>query len=152
MHRPLPGLGPVYKRHTGQHHRVFTREAMPVESWRDLRALLVSPVLVVFFVGGLVTPVWFRREALVSANVAWLFAASGVACDHNDKVPHTADHRPDKHWLAHIGRVGRLRGLHPAQHAPRRMAGRNVNITDSPGDRLSGTLCRRRDAASPPAP
>jgi hypothetical protein len=28
MHRPLPGLALVYKRHSGQHHRFFSDQAM----------------------------------------------------------------------------------------------------------------------------
>ena len=57
MHRPFPGLGPVYKRHAGQHHRFFTDEAMLVESRRDFRALLFPPMLVIFFFGLFGVPV-----------------------------------------------------------------------------------------------
>lgn len=48
MHRPYPGLGLIYRRHAAQHHRFFTAQAMPLESSRDLRAVLFPPLLVVF--------------------------------------------------------------------------------------------------------
>ena len=144
MHRPFPGLGLIYKRHAGQHHRFFTHEAMPVESRRDFRALLFPPVLVVFFFGGFAAPVWFLLEAFVSANVAWLFVATGIAYYLNYEVLHTAYHLPESHWLARVGLVRRLRWLHQAHHDPRLMASRNFNITYPLGDWLFGTLHRRR--------
>ena len=75
MHRPFRGLGLVYKRHAGQHHRFFTHEAMPVESGRDFRALLFPPVLVLFFFGLFGVPVWFALAWLLSFGVGerkWL--------------------------------------------------------------------------------
>ena len=71
MHRPFRGLGLVYRRHAGQHHRFFSHQAMPLDDARDLRAVLFPPLLVVFFFGLFGVPVWFALEALVSANVAW---------------------------------------------------------------------------------
>jgi len=148
MHRPFPGLGLIYKRHAGQHHRFFTHEAMPVGSRRDFRVLLFPPVLVVFFFGGFAVPVWFLLEAFVSANVAWLFVATGIAYYLNYEVLHTAYHMPDGHWLARIGLVRRLRWLHQAHHDPRLMASRNFNITYPLGDWLFGTLYRPHEAGN----
>jgi hypothetical protein len=129
MHRPFRGLGLVYRRHAGQHHRFFTHEAMPVESARDFRALLFPPVLVVFFFGLFGVPVWFALEWLLSANVAWLFIASGLAYFLNYELLHTAYHLPPDHWLARNALVVRLRGLHRTHHDPRLMAHHNFNIT-----------------------
>ena len=75
MHRPFRGLGLVYRRHAGQHHRFFSHEAMPVDDLRDLRAVLFPPLLVVFFFGVFATPVALALGALGSANLAWLFLA-----------------------------------------------------------------------------
>ncbi len=142
MHRPFRGLGLVYKRHAGQHHRFFTHEAMPVESARDFRALLFPPVLVIFFFGLFGVPVWFLLERLLSANVAWLFIASGLAYFLNYELLHTAYHLPASHWLARVPLVLRLRGLHQAHHDPRLMARCNFNITYPLGDWLFRTRHR----------
>ena len=142
MHRPFRGLGLVYKRHAGQHHRFFTHEAMPVDSARDFRALLFPPVLVVFFFGLFGVPVWFALEWLLSANVAWLFIASGLAYFLNYELLHTAYHLPPSHWLARAPGVARLRGLHQAHHDPRLMARYNFNITYPLGDWLFRTRHR----------
>lgn len=142
MHRPFRGLGLVYRRHAGQHHRFFTHQAMPVDSTRDFRALLFPPVLVVFFFGGFGVPVWFALEWLLSANVAWLFIASGLAYFLNYELLHTAYHLPPSHWLARAPGITRLRGLHQAHHDPRLMARYNFNITYPVGDWLFGTRHR----------
>ena len=140
MHRPFRGLKLVYKRHSGQHHRYFTHEQMPIEGLRDLRAVLFPPVLVLFFFGLFATPVWFALAWLFSANVAWLFVASGIAYFLNYEVLHTAYHLPDGHWLARNGLVKRLRWLHTIHHDPRQMATRNFNISYPLCDWLFGTL------------
>lgn len=142
MHRPFRGLGLVYKRHAGQHHRFFTHEAMPVDSSRDFRALLFPPVLVLFFFGLFGVPVWFVLEWLLSANVAWLFIASGLAYFLNYELLHMAYHLPPTHWLARNAAVVRLRDLHQAHHDPRLMARCNFNITYPLGDWLFGTRHR----------
>ena len=146
MHRPFRGLGLVYKRHAGQHHRYFTHDRMPIDGLRDLRAVLFPPLLVLFFFGLFATPAWLALAALFSANVAWLFVASGIAYFLNYEVLHTAYHLPDGHWLARNGLVRRLRWLHTIHHDPRRMASGNFNISYPFCDWLFGTLHR---SASP---
>ena len=143
MHRPFPGLGPVYKRHAGQHHRFFTDEAMLVESRRDFRALLFPPMLVIFFFGLFGVPVWFALRWAISANVAWLFISVGLAYYLNYEILHTAYHLPETHWLARNGLVKRLRWLHRMHHDQSLMAKANFNITWPIGDWLFGTLRRR---------
>jgi Fatty acid hydroxylase superfamily len=143
MHRPFRGLGLLYRRHAGQHHRFFTDEAMPIEDSRDLRAVLFPPLLVVFFFGLFGTPMWFALSWLVSDNVAWLFVATGLAYFLNYEVLHLAYHLPDGHWLARRRLVVMLRWLHRLHHDPRLMAHANFNITYPVCDWLFGTL--RRD-------
>jgi hypothetical protein len=143
MHRPYRGLGLVYRRHAGQHHRFFNHEAMPIDDYRDLRAVLFPPLLVIFFFGLFGVPVWFALDWLLSANVAWLFIACGLAYFLNYEILHLAYHLPEQHWLARRALVRRLRWLHRTHHDPRRMAQCNFNITYPLGDVLFGTL--RRD-------
>ena len=140
MHHPWPGLKAIYKRHAGQHHRFFTRDAMAVESARDFRALLFPPVLVAFFFGAFGIPAWFVLAAWLSPNVAWLAIASGIAYFLHYEVLHSAYHLPAAHPLARVGLVRRLRGLHAAHHDPALMTRWNFNITWPLGDVLFGTL------------
>jgi hypothetical protein len=143
MHRPFSGLGLVYRRHAGQHHRFFTDQAMPVESWRDFRALLFPPLLVTFFFGLFGVPAWFVLQQLLSANVAWLFIATGLAYFLNYELLHMAYHLPEANPLARNGLVRRLRWLHRTHHDPTRMAHCNFNITYPVCDWLFRTLERR---------
>ena len=140
MHRPFRGLGLVYKRHSGQHHRYFNHEVMPIEDLRDLRAVLFPPLLVIFFFGLFATPVWFALAYFFSANVAWLFVASGIFYFLNYEVLHLAYHLPEAHPLARVGLVRRLRWLHTLHHDPRLMARHNFNISYPLCDWLFGTL------------
>ena len=142
MHRPFRGLGLVYRRHAGQHHRFFSHEAMPVDDLRDLRAVLFPPLLVVFFFGVFATPVALALGALVSANVAWLFLATGLFYFMNYELLHLAYHLPESHWLARRALVRRLGWLHRTHHDPRRMARCNFNISYPLFDWLLRTLAR----------
>jgi hypothetical protein len=146
MHRPFRGLGLVYKRHAGQHHRFFNHQAMPIDDSRDLRAVLFPPLLVTFFFGLFGVPVWFLLAWLFSANVAWLFVSVGLAYFLNYEILHLAYHLPEEHWLARRWLVRRLRWLHRIHHDPRLMAHANFNITYPLGDWLFGSL-RRGDRA-----
>jgi hypothetical protein len=140
MHRPFRGLGPVYRRHAGQHHRYFSHEAMPLSDLRDLRAVLFPPLLVLFFFGLFGTPAWWLLARLFSANAAWLFLASGIAYFLNYELLHLAYHLPDAHPLTRLGPVRRLRWLHALHHDPARMAHSNFNISYPLCDWLFGTL------------
>lgn len=147
MHRPFRGLGLVYKRHAGQHHRFFNHDAMPLENLRDLRAVLFPPLLVVFFFGGFGLPAWLLLRWLVSANAAWLFIATGVAYYMNYELLHLLHHVPP-HWrVARLPMLSRLSRLHRAHHDPALMAHANFNITYPIGDVLFGTLHRERDGS-----
>jgi hypothetical protein len=142
MHRPFRGLRLLYRRHAQQHHRFFNNQAMPIDDLRDLRAVLFPPLLVTFFFGLFGLPVWFLLAYLFSANVAWLFIASGLAYFLNYEILHMAYHLPEQHWLAQRSLVRRLRWLHRIHHDPRRMTQCNFNITYPLGDWLFGTMRR----------
>jgi hypothetical protein len=140
MHRPFRGLGLVYKRHAGQHHRFFNHDSMPLGSRRDLKAVLFPPHLVIFFFGFFATPVWFALAWLVSANVAWLFLASGVFYYVHYEFLHLAYHLPPGHRIAELALVKKLQWLHRGHHDPSLMTQRNFNITWPLCDWLFGTL------------
>ena len=139
MHRPMHPLKAVYKRHSGQHHAYFNAESMPLVDRLDLRAVLFPPVLVMFFFGVFATPVWFALRALVSANVAWLFIATGVAYFLNYELLHLLHHAPS-HWrIAQTPLLKRWSALHRTHHDPALMSHKNFNITYPIGDLLFGT-------------
>jgi hypothetical protein len=145
MHRPLPGLKLVYRRHAGQHHRFFTDQAMAHEGQRDLRAVLFPPLLVVFFFGGFALPAWVVLAEAASPNVAWLMLATGIAYFLSYEFLHLAYHQPPGHWMTRVPGVARLRWLHRHHHDPHVMATRNFNITWPIADWVFGTLERPRD-------
>jgi hypothetical protein len=139
MHHPMPPLKAVFKRHAGQHHCYFNADSMPLTDALDLRAVLFPPVLVIFFFGVFATPVWFLLRALVSANVAWLFIATGVAYFLNYELLHLLHHAP-KHWrIAQTALLKRWSALHRTHHDPALMTHWNFNITYPIGDLLFGT-------------
>lgn len=147
MHRPFRGLGLIYRRHAGQHHRFFTDRDMRYDEIRDLRAVLFPPLLVIFFFGLFATPVWLLLDWLVSTNVAWLFISTGLAYYLNYEFLHLAYHAPPHSWIARLPGLARLRALHQAHHDPRRMAHWNFNITYPIGD----AIFRTRWRGAPPA-
>jgi hypothetical protein len=142
MHHRRRGLGLVHERHTRQHHRFFTATTMPVDSLRDLRAVLFPPVLMTFFVAAFALPVALVLASVTSPNVAWLFAATSLAYFLNYEFLHLAYHLPARYAVARWPLVGRLKRLHEAHHDPRLMARCNFNISYPLGDWLFGTLHR----------
>ena len=142
MHHRRRGLGLVFERHTCQHHRFFTADTMPVDTLQDLRAVLFPPVLMTFFLAAFALPVAALLAVLVSANVAWLFAATSLAYFLNYEFLHLAYHLPTRYAVARWPLVGRLKHLHERHHDPRLMTRYNFNISYPFGDWLFGTLRR----------
>ncbi|HRQ66117.1 MAG TPA: sterol desaturase family protein [Xanthomonadaceae bacterium] len=144
MHRPLPGLGLIYKRHAGQHHRFFTHEAMPLDSSRDFRAVLFPPSLAFFFFAAFALPVWWLLSLLASDNVGWLFVATALFYFLNYEILHLAWHVPADSRLLRIPGFSQLQSLHRTHHDPALMTRYNFNITYPICDLLFGTLYRER--------
>ncbi len=143
MHHLTRGLRSVYERHTRQHHRFFTHEAMVIDGVRDFRAVLFPPVLMIFFLTLFALPAGLLLATLASPNVAWLFGATSLGYFLNYEFLHLAYHLPPQHPIARLPLVGRLKRLHTTHHDPTRMASRNFNITYPLGDWLFRTLERR---------
>ena len=139
MHRKVAGLGLIYRRHAGQHHRFFTDSRMELESWRDCKAVLFPAVLMVFFFGAFAAPVGLLLAWLASANVAWLFVAVALGYYLNYELLHLAYHLPEDSRVLRLPFLRRLRRLHHVHHRTDLMAHRNFNITYPIGDWLFGT-------------
>lgn len=142
MHHRTPGLGLVFRRHTLQHHRFFTHEAMAFDSPRDYKAVLFPPVLLVFFVGAFAAPAGLVIAWLLNANTAWLFVITAVGYFLNYEWLHFAYHTPDESLWLRIPGIRRLRRLHGYHHDPSLMQHCNFNISYPIADRLFGTYFR----------
>lgn len=141
MHHRVKGLGLVFARHGG-HHRFFTAGNMAHEGQRDFYAVLFPPVLVTFFLVAFSLPVWLLLNWLASANVAWLYVATGIGYFLNYELLHWAYHQPGGSWVFSIPGMKALAAHHRAHHRPEVMAKGNFNITYPIGDAIFGTIVR----------
>ncbi len=148
MHRRRPGLGVIFERHTLQHHRFFTHEAMRFDSTDDWRAVLFPPMLMVFFASAFALPAGLLLAWLFSANVAWLFVITALAYYGSYEILHFAYHHDDDSWILGLPGVRRMRRLHLTHHDPSVMQHGNFNITWPICDWLFGTRVSGDPAAS----
>jgi hypothetical protein len=139
MHRKVRGLGLVYKRHAGQHHRFFTDEHMALDDWRDCKVVLFPAVLMVFYFGAFAVPIGLLLAWLTTANVAFLFVIVALAYYLNYELLHLAYHLPEDSRLLNTPFLRRLRRLHHTHHKQHLMAHANFNITYPIGDWLFRT-------------
>ena len=142
MHHARAGLSKVYRRHTGEHHRFFTREAMFYASSRDFYMVLFPPVLQIFFLGGIATPLALLVFGLSTANAGWLFVATVMAYYFLYEILHFCHHLPTSGWMGALPLLPRLRRHHALHHDPRLMLRANFNISFPLCDLLFGTMYR----------
>ena len=143
MHRPVKGLGFVYKRHSLQHHKFFTDTHMEIDSNQDFKAVLFPIAIVGFFVVAFFVPMGFLLAWLFSPNVALLLVATGMAYYLNYELLHLSYHLKEDHWVHRIPGFTRFARLHTTHHDQRIMAHKNFNITYPIMDWLMGTWDRR---------
>lgn len=142
MHRPQRGVRLLYERHTLQHHRFFTHEAMAYASSRDFKMVLFPPVMILFFLGAIATPIAVALFVVVSANAGWLFVAMGVGYFLLYEWLHFAYHLDERTWVGRRALVRVLRRHHTAHHDKALMGRFNFNITFPIADALLGTRFR----------
>ena len=150
MHHRRRGLGAIFERHSLQHHRFYTHDAMEAESPRDFQMVLFPPVMLLFFLGGLAAPIGGLLGLLLSANAGWLFAATATAYFLTYEWLHFAYHLPPESAIGRTWLVRRLRRHHMIHHDPRHMTRANFNITFPIADYVMGT-CARDLTATPAA-
>lgn len=129
-----------YSRHTGDHHSFFIETAMPFESVKDWRVVLFPAYLIFAFLFGLILPVGALLMHLVSDNVAYLYAASGIFGYLFYEVMHFSYHLPEGSFMEKIPGLKHLRRLHLLHHERDHMHTENFNITLPVFDVLLGTL------------
>lgn len=148
MHRRKAYAPIIFDGHTGIHHRFFTEDAFAYDGPRDWHALLLPPYLIVFFLGLFVAPVAFLLYFVVSPNVAYLTAATGLGYFVSYEWMHFCYHAPEGSVLLRIPFMRQLRRHHMTHHNPRLMTRFNFNITFPIFDWLLGTTYRREGDAS----
>jgi sterol desaturase/sphingolipid hydroxylase (fatty acid hydroxylase superfamily) len=142
MHHRRRYVAALFERHTQQHHRYFTNEAMAAESPRDFQMVLFPPLMLVFFLGLLAAPVGALLGWLGNANLGWEFVATAVSYFLLYELLHFSYHQPTDGWVGRLALVRRLRTNHLVHHDPRRMTRVNFNVTFPIADRAFGTLDR----------
>jgi Fatty acid hydroxylase superfamily len=142
MHRPAPGLGLLFQRHTREHHHYFTHEAMSFESSKDFKMVLFPPIMLVFFLGVIATPLAVVLFFVASSNVAWLYVTVAMSYFLTYEWLHFAYHLPPDSWAGRLPFVAALRRHHTRHHDLSLMGKHNFNITFPIFDWLRGTLYR----------
>lgn len=139
MHHPRRGLGILYQRHTRQHHRFYTHEAMRCESPRDFHIILFPPAMLLFFLGGIAVPLGLLVRWLATTNAGLLFAATAMAYFLTYEWLHFCYHQPPASRLGRLPFMAVLRRHHTVHHDQALMGRYNFNITFPICDRLFGT-------------
>lgn len=139
MHHKRSGLGLIFRRHTQEHHHFFTDQAMAFESTRDFKMVLFPPVMLLFFLGGIATPIGAAAFLLLTPNCGWLFVATGMAYFLSYEWLHFSYHLPEDTWLGRTRLVSRLRRHHSRHHDLSLMGKWNFNITFPICDAALGT-------------
>jgi hypothetical protein len=142
MHHRRRGLGEVFTRHTLQHHQFYRDDAMAAESARDFQMVLFPPIMLVFFLGGMALPIGLVLGLVVTPNLGWLFAATGVAYFLSYEWLHWSYHQPADSWIGRRALVRVLRRHHTTHHDLQRMTEVNFNITFPIADAVFGTKAR----------
>lgn len=142
MHRAMWPLERLCHRHAGMHHRFFTHLAMRADSHRDWAAVLFPPVLLLFFLGGIATPIGVALFAFSSSNTGSFFVATAAGYFLLYEWLHLAYHQPDDSFVGRRAIVRLLRRHHMTHHDPSRMTRVNFNITFPICDLVFGTAER----------
>jgi hypothetical protein len=139
MHRLQRYLGVIFRRHSVEHHHFFTYDQMSYESSRDFKMVLFPPVMLLFFLGGMATPIALILFATTSSNVGWLFVAVGVGYYLTYEWLHFAYHLNEDTFVGRLPFIRVLRRHHRDHHNLALMTRWNFNITFPICDRLFRT-------------
>lgn len=140
MHHLSPGLGRLYRRHTSQHHRYFSRELMAVDGHVDFRATIFPAWMSLFFVGLIGGPVALLTYLVLGLDLALLFYAALVFYYLVYEWTHLCAHMPEDSLLGRLPFVAHARSHHGLHHDPAKMRRANFNFAVPLGDWLFGTL------------
>lgn len=140
MHHLSMGLGRLYRRHTSQHHRFFSRELMAVDGPRDFHVTIFPTWMSLFFVGLIGVPLALAIFWLFGRDLALLFYAALVFYYLVYEWSHLCAHMPEDSVLGRLPFVAHARHHHGLHHDPAKMRRANFNFAVPLGDWLFGTL------------
>lgn len=140
LHRPVPGLRAVYKRHCTVHHQFFTHHDLGYEGHKEWRALLFPPFAPIGFILIAIPPALLAAH-LLSPNAGYIMVLTMAAYYLLYEGLHTLSHLDDERHplLKHIPLVNTVRRMHYIHHVLGFMQTRNFNLTFPICDALFGT-------------
>lgn len=143
MHRPIPGLTGIYKRHVLAHHQFFTEYEHTIDEVRDFRIVFFPPYALVTFIAMSLAPALLLGSVGLP-DAGWLLLITNTAIYLNYEFFHFCCHVKDDRLVRHIPFVNTIRRHHAAHHNTAIMMERNFNLTYPIGDWLFGTSDLRR--------
>jgi hypothetical protein len=147
LHKKMPLLGLIYRRHELMHHVIYTYDDMSLRSPRELW-LILMPAYAIVLVFLLVTPFAIVVALLAGKNAAMLMLATSMFFFLSYEWLHMAYHLPPETAIGRLRLVRVLREVHRRHHDPRLMKRWNFNVTVPVFDLIHGTLwSAEREAA-----
>lgn len=138
MHRPVPGLMGIYKRHTLAHHQFFTESEPTLDNSRDFRIVFFPPYALVAFIA-MTIPAVALLSVVGLPDAGWLLLATNVGLYLNYELFHYCCHVKDDSLVRRIPLVNSIRRHHIAHHNTALMMERNFNLTYPIADWFFGT-------------
>jgi hypothetical protein len=140
LHRRVPGLGILYKRHAIQHHRYFTDQDVSIISPLQMYYVLFPAVAIVFFIPLAAGPVSLLIGNIFGSNVGWVALMTSALYFAWYETFHLANHLPATHWVHRIPGLSALCRFHRLHHHPANSRSHNFNVTFPLADWIFGTL------------
>ncbi len=140
MHNKTRFLGPIFRRHTLEHHTFFTDEAATYDTTQDFKAILFPPIMLLVFNGCFALPIGALLYFLISPNVSFLFVLTAILYFLNYELLHFSYHMDPQTWVGRLPFMDRLRRHHLRHHDMRLMTRFNFNISYPICDYLFGTI------------
>lgn len=140
LHRPVPGLEAVYKRHCTVHHQFFTHHDLDFHGHREWRALLFPPFAPIGFILASL-PFALLTGWLMSPNAGYLVIITMAGYYLLYEGLHTLSHVDDDKYpiLKYVPLINTVRRMHYIHHVLGFMQTRNFNLTFPICDYLFGT-------------
>jgi hypothetical protein len=142
LHRRFRPMAVLYDQHTPMHHRMYRYGSMQIQSWRELRFVLI-PAMGVFGIVITAAPAAALAGHFLGANVGWLFLMTAALYVVGYELSHLAYHLPERSFVGRLALVRVLREHHALHHDPRLMQRYNMNVTIPLADLLLGTMAPR---------
>ena len=128
LHRRIPGLSLLYKRHELAHHVTYTYDDLEMRGRRELW-LILMPAYAIVIAFAMTSIFAIAVAALFGNNVALLMVATSMVFFLSYEWLHMAYHLPVDSWIGRRSVIRTLRELHRRHHDPRLMKRWNFNVT-----------------------